>query len=110
MPYIPPNKRTNIDPLIDELHQVLVNLESDDPNNNFEGNLNYAITKLLRKCYDTSYRSVNDAIGMLECVKLEHYRTIAAPYENQKRFENGDVDGTNDPIILNETVVEDDGQ
>lgn len=106
MPYIPQEKRDSLDPVIDQLHEVLVRLEADDENNNFEGNLNYAITRLLRMCYDTSYRDINDAIGMLECVKLEHYRTVAAPYEDQKKFENGDVDAELTPIILNEVSVE----
>ncbi len=106
MPYIPNDKRTPLDPVIDDLVNVLVKLATDDEANNFEGNLNYSITRLLRKCYGESYRDINDAIGMLECVKLEHYRTKAVPYEEQKKFENGDVEVTTAPILLNEVVVE----
>lgn len=98
MPYIGQDKRNVLDPIIDELHRALVGLEIDDGNNNFEGNMNYLITRLIRKCYDTSYRNINDVVGMLECVKLEHYRTVAAPYEDQKKFENGDVDITTPPF------------
>ncbi len=107
MPYILPTKRTMLDPVIDKLHIALVDLASDDPINNLEGNLNYIITRLLRKCYGTSYGEINDAIGMLECVKQEHYRKMAAPYEDQKEFENGTIDTFNVPIVLNEVVVED---
>jgi len=105
MPYIPQEKRPDIDRVIDDLHHVLVGLESDDENNNMEGNLNYLITRLLRKVYGTSYTEINAAVGMLNCVILEHYRTIAGPYEDQKKFENGDVEADNTDVHLGEVVV-----
>ena len=92
MPYIVEEKRKELDGAIEVLRQALVKLEVDDASNNFEGNLNYTITKLLSECYSSpSYREINDAIGMLECLKLEYYRKLAAPYEDQKEFENGSV-------------------
>ena len=106
MPYILQDKRDVLDPVINELHSELVNLESDDPENNMEGNLNYLITRLLRMVYGQSYSDFNDAIGVLECIKLEHYITQARPYEEQKKFENGDVLATAEPIVMDETVVE----
>lgn len=109
MPYIKQDKRDILDPVIDALHAELVNLETDDPQNNMEGNLNYAITRLLRMVYGQSYSEFNDAIGVLECIKLEHYVTQARPYEAQKMFENGDVDATVTPVVLRTiTVVEND--
>ena len=107
MPYISQDKRPQIDKVIDDLHHILVGLEADDENNNMEGNMNYLITRLLRKVYGTSYTEINAAVGMLNCVILEHYRTVAAPYEDQKKFENGDVDTGNVGIHLDELVVED---
>lgn len=93
MPYIPQDKRRVLDSTINELHTLLVDLQLDDPNNNMEGNLNYIITRLIRKVYTVgNYREINDCMGMLMCVALEHYRTNAAPYEDQKKFENGDVE------------------
>lgn len=93
MPYIVPEKRHQLDGAIDELHRLLVDLELDDPNNNMEGNLNYVITRLCRKVYTTgNYAEINDCMGVLFSVALEHYRTKAAPYEDQKKFENGDVE------------------
>lgn len=92
MPYIKKEKRPDLDKVVDAAITVLRGYELDDPNNNMEGNLNYFITSLLNKVYTTpSYREINDAVGMLECVKLEQYRRKAAPYEDQKAFENGDV-------------------
>jgi hypothetical protein len=38
-----------------------------------------------------SYQSINDVLGALEGAKLEFYRRIAAPYEDTKIQENGDV-------------------
>jgi len=92
MPYIKQDKRSVLDPAINELRNALVELQVDDELNNMEGNLNYAITKLLSMVYTSpSYREINDAIGMLECCKLEYYRKVAAPYEAQKEIENGEV-------------------
>ena len=57
------------------------------------GELNYKITQIiiayLQKPF--SYTEINEVIGVLECVKLELYRRIAAPYEDEKCKINGDV-------------------
>jgi hypothetical protein len=60
------------------------------------GDLNYVITRavdayLARK--GVSYANLNEAIGVLECAKLELYRRIVAGYEDRKIAdpENGDV-------------------
>jgi len=105
MPYITQEKRDALDASIDNLHRDLIGLEIDDEANNMEGNLNYIFTRLLRLCYDESYRSINDAIGMLQCVMMEHYRTVATPYENQKKHENGDVDNNQQYVRLNDVIV-----
>ena len=56
------------------------------------GELNYLITKLVDTYIeDVSYMKINEAIGVLECAKLELYRRIAAPYEDTKKAINGDV-------------------
>ena len=59
------------------------------------GELNYCITKLVDHYISvhggTSYKNINEVIGVLECAKLELYRRIAAPYEDQKIQQNGDV-------------------
>lgn len=84
MPYIAPARRRPIDRVIEI---VLPNVTSP-------GDLNYAITRLCRGFLgDTphSYMSLNEVIGVLECAKQEFYRTVAAPYEDRKRAENGDV-------------------
>ena len=59
------------------------------------GELNYVITRLIDAYLDRSggvrYTRLNEVIGVLECAKLELYRRIAAPYEDRKIAENGDV-------------------
>lgn len=37
------------------------------------------------------YQAYNDVIGVLECLKLEVYRRLVAPYEDEKCEQNGDV-------------------
>lgn len=59
-----------------------------------EGELNYVITKLCHSFIERKrkkYSTLNTVIGVLECAKLELYRRIIAPYENQKIKENGNV-------------------
>lgn len=91
MPYIRQEKRDILDPTIDGLIDVLRGMQLDDPEDNTESNLNYIISKLLNKLYTADYKEINNALGMLDATKLEYYRRVAAPYENQKRFDNGDV-------------------
>lgn len=58
------------------------------------GDLNYMITKICDEYLERKglrYHYINDIVGALECCKMEFYRRIAAPYENQKIIENGDV-------------------
>ena len=57
------------------------------------GELNYVITKIVRKYIGSeyNYQSLNEVIGVLECAKLELYRRVVARYEDIKRQENGDV-------------------
>lgn len=110
MPYIKEEKREILDPTIDALYHLLVGMEADDEMNNMEGNVNYTISRLLMMVYgdrnSTRYAQINDAVGVLECVKQEYYRKVAAPYEDQKEFENGEVDAELTPTVVPEVVVE----
>lgn len=58
------------------------------------GELNFNITCLLDAFISQNgltYTAINNAIGALECAKLELYRRVAVPYEEKKRSENGEV-------------------
>lgn len=64
----------------------------DSPKN--VGELNYTITEACVEYFREHggrYQQVNDILGALEGAKLEFYRRIAAPYEDAKIKENGDV-------------------
>jgi hypothetical protein len=59
------------------------------------GELNYAITRLVDQYLidkgGIRYAHLNEVVGALECAKLELYRRLAAPYEDEKIREAGDV-------------------
>lgn len=59
------------------------------------GELNFAITVLvdnyLQDRGGTKYSNLNEVVGAMECAKMELYRRIAAPYEDKKIKEAGDV-------------------
>ncbi len=59
------------------------------------GELNFIISDVIDNYIldneGVSYNRINEVIGVLECAKLELYRRIAAPYEDKKKEENGDV-------------------
>jgi hypothetical protein len=58
------------------------------------GDANYVITKLLTESfayYPLKYDTLNNAIGILGSVSMEFYRRLAAPYEDRKCAENGDI-------------------
>jgi hypothetical protein len=58
------------------------------------GELNFFITNYITGYYlpeSPSYSDFNEVVGVLESVKLEFYRRMVAPYEDQKIKENGDV-------------------
>ena len=80
MPYVKPEDRIRLD-------------KGNAPQN--AGELNYIITRILDEYLELKgnirYVYLNEVIGVLECAKLELYRRIAAPYEDQKMHETGDV-------------------
>lgn len=87
MPYISPEKRVGLDEFL-----------ADVPRNLTAGEVNYLITDILLTHLGNRfggprprYDDYNEAIGVLECVKLELYRRAVAPFEDIKREENGDV-------------------
>tara|TARA_Y100001963_G_scaffold90692_1_gene125028 strand:- start:776 stop:1051 length:276 start_codon:yes stop_codon:yes gene_type:complete len=90
MPYISKEKRMLLEhPLASLAAGVIV-----EESKNQAGVLNYCISALLNEVLKTngiSYRNINELIGVLECAKLELYRRVASPYEDEKIQSNGDV-------------------
>lgn len=87
MPYIKTEKRVKYDKALHELVGILKSLPPEE----VDGELNYVVTKILKGVYPLKYYHLNKAIGVLECIKLEFYRRVAAPYEDVKIKESGDV-------------------
>ncbi len=87
MPYIKPDRRNQLDPIINDLDDELRRLGDQD------GDLNYAVTRLVlgRWRRGGRYVTANALMGVLSCVAREFYRRHVVPYENQKAVENGDV-------------------
>ena len=94
MPYIKKEQREELEPELGALIQKIMNMPEFHSNGR-AGILNYVITDILDSCFgplsDAKYKDYNEAIGMLECCKLEFYRKAAAPYEDMKEKQNGKV-------------------
>ena len=105
MPYIKKERRRELSVPAD---WPMVGLAQD------VGELNYQITCLVDNFISPAwtktrlggrrkrlkYSEINSAIGVLECAKMELYRRIAAPYEDKKCEENGDVYSNLQKIII----------
>jgi hypothetical protein len=87
MPYIPKDKRPDLDAKMEALidHLSRFPLEEQD------GALNYTITRMIKRIYPIQYRHLNRALGVLTAVTQELYRRVIGPYEDKKIKENGDV-------------------
>ena len=88
MPYIKQGNRQYLDDGIESLARSITALSTVADR---AGNLNYTITRLIDQLYDLRYAEINEAVGVLECVKQEYYRKVAAKYEDEKAILNGEV-------------------
>jgi ribosomal protein S3AE len=87
LPYIKTRNRAKYSTVLRELIKMLKAVPPEE----VDGELNYVVTKLLKEIYPLRYFHINKAVGVLECAKLEYYRRVAAPYEDKKIQESGDV-------------------
>jgi hypothetical protein len=91
MPYIPQHEREVLDSHIEALADA-VKERAAERNGDFEGMLNYAVTRLVLSIIpERRYKFIAAVIGVLENVKEEFYRRFAAPYEDEQREKAGDV-------------------
>jgi hypothetical protein len=79
-------------------------LEFLNPMPSNAGELNYAISHLCHRYIvetrkGVSYANCNEVMGVLDCAKLEFYRTVVAPYEDVKMAENGPVSALDAPFL-----------
>ena len=90
MPYIPQDRRDLLDDFLNKLVRELRLAPDED----LPGRLTYTITRLLwglcppRKC---TFRQASWNLGALEAAKLEFYRRVVAPYEDEAIKRNGDL-------------------
>ena len=99
MPYIDENARFELDICIDKMTECLtmghINNENNISNEEFIvllGEINYSFSRILSGCMkDVSYTKIAMITGVLENIKQEFYRRVAAPYEDEKIVQNGDI-------------------
>ncbi len=86
MPYIHPDQRESLDPLLRPLFRIPLT----------PGQLNYVITRIINaywlRCAD--YQAIDEITGVLETAKFEFLRRVASSYEDMKKEKNGDVYGS----------------
>jgi hypothetical protein len=88
MPYIKELDRVKFKPILEEFDKIILHSLIST------GDMNYLITKMVHNFLDekgVSYKNINEMIGVLECAKLELYRKIASPYEDEKEKTNGKI-------------------
>ena len=81
MPYIRKESRKALDKYVNTIPSKTLNI----------GELNYVITKILLNHKPKNYQDYNQLIGVLECIKLEFYRRMVAPYEDLRKQEQGEI-------------------
>ena len=68
------------------------------------GDLNFIISEIVMEYVANtnggiSYTKMNEVVGVLECAKLELYRRVLAPYEDDKIKENGDIESYAETLL-----------
>ena len=101
MPYLRQETRNELDPAIDcLLTAILEHISGAETDDNAMaeagGLLNYCFNMLacgVLTCAaeQTRYAHLERLMGTFESAKLEFYRKMAAPYEDKKAEENGEV-------------------
>ena len=110
MPYIAPELRRELDPLIDALaDRLAAQAEAAGYDGAFTGLLNYACTRLAlgvirRRFSGLRYWLIAALTGVFHNMAAEFYRRLAEPYEDRQMAKSGDVD------LFQEFVEEIEGQ
>jgi len=84
IPYIKSEERLKFQDILNEIEKMILT----------EGELNYLITKIVMSHMNNKgkrYATLNEILGVLECIKQELYRRVVGPYEDLKIKESGDV-------------------
>jgi hypothetical protein len=98
MPYIAPELRRELDPLIDSLaDRLAVQAGAAEYDGAFTGLLNYACTRLAlavirHRFGQLRYWLIAALSGVFHNMATEFYRRLAVPYEDRQMAQSGDVD------------------
>lgn len=98
MPYIAPELRRELDPLIDALaDRLAAQAGVAGYDGAFSGLLNYACTRLAlavvkRRFGRLRYWLIAALTGVFHNIAAEFYRRVAVPYEDRQMAQSGDVD------------------
>lgn len=98
MPYIAPELRQELDPLIDAIaHRLAAQAQGAGYDGAFTGLLNYTCTRLAlavvqRRFGGLRYWLIAALTGVFHNVAQEFYRRVAVPYEDRQMTQSGDVD------------------
>jgi regulator of sigma D len=94
MPYIPQDKRKELNNYMQKILDYIQKSENDIQ----IGEMNYIISNLINTYIEKTknnntfnYNVCNNLIGLLECSKLELYRMVISEYEDQKIKQNGNL-------------------
>lgn len=87
MPYIKPEKRPDLDKIVNQILTYFEKVEDKDK----DGQLNYLFTKTLKCLYEPSYLNYERIMGLLACIQQEFYRRWISLYEDSKMKEHGDI-------------------
>ncbi len=97
MPYVKPDHRDALDPVIRELAGRIADLARAMPEETaFAGLLNYACTSVAIQVVEARfgrlrYGTIATVTGVFKNVADEFYRRVAGPYEDKQIEKNGDV-------------------
>lgn len=94
MPYISKRERDFVDKTLEPLLQTLRKEPIDE---SLDGVLNYIVTRIVAATFEPlegskwPYHHIARAVAVFECAKLEFYRRVAAPKEDNVIKTNGDI-------------------
>jgi len=96
MPYIDEEERKELDQsikiMVESILDNKTSLNNPQDFSNFLGRINYCFSRIIMGVMrNISYKNIAMATGVLENIKQELYRRIAAPYEELRIRENGDI-------------------
>lgn len=94
MPYIHEQARSFVDRTLDPL---LTMLRAEPVDETLDGTLNYIVSRIVAAAFEPMdqqkwrYHNVARAVAVFECAKLEFYRRIGEPKEEEAIGKNGDI-------------------